>query len=225
MDADIHSTIMTHPLLQTINLSRSFGEFQAVSPLDLKIEPGELIILTGPNGAGKTTLLCCLAGLLRPTNGNILVDGFDLYQDEVAAKKRLAFVPDVPRFYLELTCWEHLRFISLAFGVEQGWESRAENCLREFGLWESRDMYPHNLSRGMRLKLGISLAFIRPFKVLILDEPTSSLDPESVKVLLQKLKSFRDNGCAILLTSHDLRVVEELGGRVWRMERGEVITG
>ncbi len=215
---------MVNPLLQTISLSRSFGEFQAVCPLDIKIEPGELIILTGPNGAGKTTLLSCLAGLLRPTKGNILVEGFDLYQDEVAAKQRLAYVPDVPRFYLELTGWEHLRFISLAFGVEPGWESRAESCLRDFGLWESRDMYPHNLSRGMRLKLGISLALIRPFKILILDEPTSALDNESVKVLLEKLKTLRENGCAILLTSHDLSLVAELGGKVWRMEHGEVIT-
>jgi ABC-2 type transport system ATP-binding protein len=135
----------------------------------------------------------------------------------------MAFVSDVPRFYLELTSWEHLRFISLAFGVDQGWETRAESCLREFGLWESRDMYPHNLSRGMRLKLGISLALIRPFKVLIMDEPTSALDPESVKALLDKLKTLRENGCAILMTSHDLSVVEELNGRIWRMERGEII--
>jgi ABC-2 type transport system ATP-binding protein len=225
MDADIHSTIMGHPLLQTISLSRSFGEFQAVRPLDIKIEQGEMIILTGPNGAGKTTLLCCLSGLLRPTKGNVLVDGFDLYENEVAAKQRLAFVPDVPRFYLELTTWEHLRFISLAFGVEQGWEARAESGLREFGLWESRDMYPHNLSRGMRLKLGISLALIRPFKVIIMDEPTSALDPDSVKILLEKLRSLRESGCAILLSSHDMSVLEALDGTRWRMEHGEVITG
>jgi ABC-2 type transport system ATP-binding protein len=154
----------------------------------------------------------------------VLVEGYDLYQDEVAAKQRLAFVPDVPRFYPELTSWEHLRFISLAFGVEQEWEGRAESALREFGLWESRDMYPHNLSRGMRLKLGISLALIRPFKVLILDEPTSALDPESVTLLLEKLRTLRDNGCAILLSSHDLSVLESLNGKRWRMERGEVIT-
>ena len=217
--------MIVHPLLQTINLSRSFGEFQAVKPLDIKIDRGEIFILTGPNGAGKTTLLCCLSGLLRPTIGNVLVDGYDLYQDEVAAKQRLAFVPDVPRFYLELTTWEHLRFISLAFGVEQGWEDRAESGLREFGLWESRDMYPHNLSRGMRLKLGLSLALIRPFKLLILDEPTSALDPESVALLLEKLNTLRENGCAILLSSHDLSILEALHGTRWHMEQGKVITG
>jgi ABC-2 type transport system ATP-binding protein len=223
MDADIHPTMIENPALQTLGLSRSFGEFQAVYPLDIKIYPGEVISLTGPNGAGKTTLLCCLSGLLRPTKGNILVEGYDLYEDEVAAKQRLAFVPDVPRFYPELTSWEHLRFISLAFGVEQDWETRAQRLLREFGLWESRDLYPHNLSRGMRLKLGVAMALIRPFIVLIMDEPTSALDSESVAVLLEKLKALRENGCAILLTSHDISVVQALGGISWRMEHGEVL--
>jgi ABC-2 type transport system ATP-binding protein len=153
------------------------------------------------------------------------VEGYDLYQNEREAKKRLAFVPDVPRFYQELTTWEHLLFFSLAFGVEQGWEDRAETILREFGLWESRDMYPHNLSRGMRLKLGICLALIRPFKVLLMDEPTSAVDPDGVDLFLQKLMMLRDNGRAILLTSHDLRLVERLGGKAWRMEQGRLRTG
>ena len=217
--------MMAQPVLQAIGLSRSFGEFQVVKPLEFSVNGGELIILTGPNGAGKSTLLYCLSGLLRPTKGNILVDGYDLYREEVAAKQRLAFVPDVPRFYQELTTWEHLRFISLAFGVEQGWEKRAEMLLREFGMWESRDLYPHNLSRGMRLKLGISLALIRPFKVLLMDEPTSALDVESASLMREKLLTIRDDGCAILLSSHDLSMVEELNGQQWRMEHGQLEVG
>jgi len=222
VDVEIHSTLMTQPLLQVIGLSRSFGEFQAVKPLDFIINAGEIIILTGSNGAGKTTLLYCLSGLLRPSSGNVLVEGHDLYREEVAAKQRLAFVPDVPRFYQELTAWEHLRFISLAFGVAQGWERRAETILREFDLWESRGLYPHNLSRGMRLKLGISLALIRPLKVLLMDEPTSALDPESASLMRDKLLTIRNHGCAIFLTSHDLSMVDTLNGRRWRMEHGQM---
>jgi ABC-2 type transport system ATP-binding protein len=223
LDANFYTTLMNDPLLQAIGLGRSFGDFQAVTHIDIKIYPGDTIILTGPNGAGKTTLLCCLSGLLRPTQGKVLVEGYDLYEEEIAAKQRLAFVPDVPRFYPELTSWEHLQFISLAVGVEQGWEMRAEQLLQEFGLWESRDLYPHNLSRGMRLKLGISLALIRPFKVLIMDEPTSSLDPASTEILIQKLRNIRENRCSVLMTSHDLSVVEALNGTTWQMEHGEVI--
>ncbi len=193
--------------------------------MDLEINPGEIVVITGPNGAGKTTLLLCLSGLLRPTTGKVVVEGYDLYQEEREAKKRLAFVSDVPRFYQELTAWEHLRFISMAFGIEQGWEERSEGILKEFGLWENHDMYPHNLSRGMRLKLGISLAFVRPFKVLLLDEPTSALDPESAAILLDRLITFRDGGCAVLLTSHDLNLVEVLGAQRWQMELGQLETG
>ncbi len=216
---------MMQPLLQASGLSKSFGQFQAVCTLDFEIHGGEIVILTGPNGAGKTTLLLCLSGLLHPTGGKILVEGYDLYREEREAKQRLAFVPDVPRFYQELTTWEHLRFIALAFGVEKGWEERAERCLREFGLLENRDMYPHNLSRGMRLKLGICLALIRPLKVLLLDEPTSALDPQSSDMLLTKLISLRENGWAILFTSHDLSMADTLSGRRWRMDRGKLEIG
>jgi len=211
---------MVLPSLQAKEISRSFGQFQAVARVDLELHAGEIVVLTGPNGAGKTTLLLCLSGLLRPTAGSILVEGYDLYRDERPAKERLAFVPDVPRFYQELTAWEHLRFISLAYAVEQGWEERAGRILREFGLWESRDLYPHNLSRGMRLKLGISLALVRPCRVLLLDEPTSALDPESADLFRERLVQLGNTGTAILLTSHDLGLAERLSGRIWRMEHG-----
>ena len=211
---------MVLPSLQAKEISRSFGQFQAVARVDLELHAGEIVVLTGPNGAGKTTLLLCLSGLLRPTTGSILVEGYDLYRDERPAKERLAFVPDVPRFYQELTAWEHLRFISLAYAVEQGWEERAGRILREFGLWESRDLYPHNLSRGMRLKLGISLALVRPCRVLLLDEPTSALDPESADLFRERLVQLGNTGTAILLTSHDLGLAERLSGRIWRMEHG-----
>ena len=222
VDVEIYSTLMGNYLLEVKGLSRSFGEFQAVKPVDIDIAAGEIIILTGPNGSGKTTLLHCLSGLLRPTKGTILIEGYDLYQEEVAAKQRMAFIPDVPRYYPDLTSWEHLYFISLAFGVGLGWEMKAETVLREFGLWESRELYPHNLSRGMRLKLGICLALIRPFKLLLMDEPTSALDPESVDLFLEKLLLLRDSGKTILFTSHDLNLVEKLGGKSWRMDQGQL---
>ena len=210
------------PYLSATGLSRRYGDFWAVQPLDLDLHTGEITIITGPNGAGKSTLLMCLSGLLRPTHGQVLVDGFDLYKQERQAKQRLAYVSDVPQFYPGLTSLEHIRFISLAFGVENGWEGRARNVLSDFGLWEIRDMYPHNLSRGMRLKLGLALALIRPFMVLLLDEPTSALDEQSASNLVKKLLSLREEGCAILLSSHDLSLVDILNGRHLQMEQGRI---
>ena len=131
-------------LLETEDLSRVYGPFRALAPTSLELDAGELVVLSGPNGAGKSTLLLCLSGLLRPTSGKVRVEGFDLYHNEVEAKSRLAYVPDVPRFYTELTAWEHLQFMANAHRSQDGFERRAQALLREFGLWEARDLYPHN---------------------------------------------------------------------------------
>jgi ABC-2 type transport system ATP-binding protein len=207
-------------LLETEDLSRAYGPFRALAPTSLVLEPGDLVALSGHNGAGKSTLLLCLSGLLRPTSGAVRVEGFDLYRHEVEAKSRLAFVPDVPRFYTELTAWEHLQFIAAAHRATQGFEQRAKALMNEFDLWSARDLYPHNYSRGMRLKLGLLMAFIRPFKVLLLDEPTSALDPESIRLLQHKLLSLRDAGSAVLFSSHAPDLAAALGASSWRMEQG-----
>jgi ABC-type multidrug transport system ATPase subunit len=97
--------------------------------------------------------------------------------------------------------------------------------MRELGLWEGRDLFPHNFSRGMRLKLGLAMAFIRPFRVLLLDEPTSALDPEGVELVRQKLVALRDQGVAVLLSSHDQVLAQQLSDRVWRLQQGNLEMG
>ncbi len=208
------------PLLQALALSHSYASFQALAPCDLSLNPGEISILEGPNGSGKSTLLLCLGGLLRPTTGTITVGGFDLYADEPEAKRLLAFMPDVPRFYAELTAWEHLRFLALAHNAGDGFEARAESLLREFDLWEARDLLPHHYSRGMSLKLGLLFALIRPFKVLLLDEPTSALDADSSALFLRRLSALRDQGAAVLLSTHDPDLKTGLADRVYLLKNG-----
>ena len=189
--------------LHAVNLSHSYGSTQILNPFDLTVNSGEIVSVRGPNGSGKSTLLLCLAGLLRPSTGDVTVCGHDIYEDEPAAKRDLAFVPDVPRFYLEMTAWEHLRFIALAHDAEDDFEARAEALLNEFGLWHVRDQFPHQFSRGMRLKLGLVLAFVRPFKVLLLDEPTSALDAAATKLVRDRLIAKRDEGASCLIVTHD----------------------
>jgi len=145
-----------------------------------------------------------------------------LYTEEKEAKRQLAFVPDVPRFYTELTAWEHLYFIAQAHQVGDGFTQKAETLMHEFGLWDSRDLYPHNYSRGMRLKLGLLIALIRPFKVLLLDEPTSALDVESASLLVERLKQLRQSGASILLSSHDPNLAKDLADRTLRIQNGTV---
>lgn len=203
-------------------LSKKYDSFLALAPTNLVLQAGEIAILSGPNGSGKTTLLSCIAGLIKPTRGRIQLDSYDLFADEVEVRRRLAFVPDVPRFYVALTAWEHLRFIAMANDALEGFEQRAEALLKLFGLWQVRDQFPHHYSRGMQLKLGLALAFIRPFNVLLLDEPTSALDEESVNVVLDKLETLRDQGASILMSSHDPTIKQRFGDRHLLMEAGEL---
>jgi ABC-2 type transport system ATP-binding protein len=210
------------PLLQAKNLSHHYGEFQVLAQTDLVLNPGEISVLEGPNGSGKTTLLLCLSGLLRPDTGEIQVDGHSLYKDEREVKRCLAFIPDVPRFYFELTAWEHLRFIALAHDAGEGFDARAEGLLKEFGLWETRNLFPHHYSRGMSLKIGLLFALIRPFKVLLLDEPTSALDAESSRLLVHHLADLRSQGAAILLSTHDPDLKHGLADKVYFMHDGRL---
>jgi ABC-2 type transport system ATP-binding protein len=211
---------MSNPPLQVQDLSYRYGSYQALKDTSFTVNRGEIVTITGTNGVGKTTLLKCLSGLLLPSNGTVLIDGFNLYQRECSAKRRLSYLPDYPRFYQELTAWEHIRFISHAHSIEQGFEKRAEILLSEFDLSDAKDMYPHALSRGMRLKLGIILCLIRPFSVLLMDEPTSTLDPPSTTVLYEKLSTLRVEGAAIIITTHDLSLASTLGGQTIQMQRG-----
>ena len=209
-------------ILEAANLSHAYGSFQALAPTDLKLESGQVVVIEGPNGSGKSTLLLCLSGLLRPTTGQVLVEGCDLFTEDQQARRHLAFVPDVPRFYVELTAWEHLHFLALAHGAEAGFAARAEGLLKDFGLWEARDLFPHLYSRGMSLKLGVLFALIRPFKVLLLDEPTSAMDAESSQLLLRRLGELRQQGAAILLSTHDPDLKLGLADRVYRMQAGSL---
>jgi ABC-2 type transport system ATP-binding protein len=211
--------------LMAVELSKSYGGFQALHPTDLTLDPGQIAILTGPNGAGKSTFLLCLAGLLRPSSGQIRIDDHDLYRAEAQARQALAFVPDVPRFYAELTAWEHLFFMAQAHRAGEGFDQRAETLMKDFGLWDARHLYPHHYSRGMRLKLGLLLALIRPFKVLLLDEPTSALDQESTELLLRRLADLRYDGAAVLLSTHNPTIAGDLADRHLHMAGGQLSEG
>ncbi|HAF62401.1 MAG TPA: ABC transporter [Anaerolineaceae bacterium] len=205
-------------------LSKKYDSFSALVPTSFQLKTGKITTLSGPNGSGKTTFLSCVSGLVRPSSGTVTVDGFDLYKNEVEFHRRLVFVPDVPRFYLELTAWEHLQFIAMANGVMENFDQRAQILLEKLDLWETRDLFPHNFSRGMRLKMGLALALIRPFSVLLLDEPTSALDTAGVELLTNELQHLREQGVTILLSTHDKVLMTQLGDCHLRIHHGLIET-
>lgn len=210
-------------MLQVDQLVKQYKNFSAVDGLNFTIRPGEIVGLLGPNGAGKTTALRCIAGILRPTSGRILINGFDVVQDQAKAKAGLAFVPEVPSLYELLTVDEHLRFVAMCFDRLDGYEAHADELFARYDLLEKRNELVATLSKGMRQKLSVACAFVHEAKVLLFDEPMIGIDPAGAHELKLELQRARDDGCAILISTHLLDTAERLCDRVIILARGKTI--
>ena len=210
-------------MLQVNGLVKEYKDYRAVNDLSFSIKSGEIVGLIGPNGAGKTTALRCMAGILRPTSGTILINGFDLIQDQKNAKRGLAFVPEVPSLYELLTVFEHLRFVAMCFDNLEVFDSRYEGLLKKYNLWEKKDNLVATLSKGMRQKLSVACAMIHDANVFLFDEPLIGIDPAGAHELKQELLNARNNGASILVSTHLLDTAEKLCDRVLIMARGRLL--
>jgi len=209
-------------MLQVINLSKQFGGMLAVDNLSFTVGDGEIVGLLGPNGAGKTTTIRCVASLLQPTSGHILLNGHDVSDDPVAAKRALAFVPEVPNPYEMLTVMEHLRFVAAAYGMEEELV-HAEAILSRLDLWDKKNELGASLSKGMRQKLACACAFIHQAQVFCFDEPLIGLDPKGMRELKSMIMERRAQGNAVLISTHMLDTAERLCDRVIILKRGKLI--
>lgn len=209
-----------HAMLEVDGLSKLFGDFTAVDTLDFSCHSGEILGLVGPNGAGKTTTMRCITGILKPTEGRILIDGADLALNPLHAKQATAFIPDTPTPFDMLTVVEHLRFTALAYDVENP-EARFDELLAEFELTEKRDELASGLSRGMRQKLAIACAFLREPRLILFDEPLTGLDPKAIRMMRGSIRKRADAGAAIIISSHLLDLVEKQCDRVLVLHRGQ----
>jgi ABC-2 type transport system ATP-binding protein len=198
---------------------KSYGSFVAVRGLSFRVEPGEILGLVGPNGAGKTTTLRALAGILRPTRGRLVIDGHDLAREPVAAKKAMAYIPDEPKLFDQLTVWEHLRFVASTYGLH-GWKARAESLLEQFELAYKRHAIAGELSRGMRQKVAICCGYLHQPRAVLLDEPLTGLDPRGIRTMSASIGQQARDGTAFIISSHLLTVVEGLCTSVLIMDRG-----
>jgi ABC-2 type transport system ATP-binding protein len=198
---------------------RTYGAFTAVADLSFEVASGEIVGLIGPNGAGKTTTLRALAGILRPTAGRVRIDGHDLVEHPIEAKRRLAFMPDEPHLFEYLTVEEHLRLIARLYTVEE-FEPRARALLEELELTGKEGSLPGELSRGMKQKVVIACGLIRNATTLLFDEPLTGLDPLGIRRMRATIAARAAAGAAILLSSHLLHLVEEVCSRVIIMDRG-----
>ena len=203
-------------------LRRQYGAFTAVESLSFSVAAGEIVGLIGPNGAGKTTTLRSLAGILRPTSGHVRIDGYDLVEHAIEAKRRLAFMPDEPHLFEYLTVVEHLRLTARLYGVDDI-DRRAQLLLDELELNGKQHALPGELSRGMRQKVVIACGLVRDASTLLFDEPLTGLDPIGIRKMRQTIVGRSRAGAAILLSSHLLHLVEEICSRVIIMDRGRIV--
>ncbi len=210
-------------MLEVSGLVKEYKDYRAVNDLSFTIRPGEIIGLIGPNGAGKTTALRCVAGILRPTQGRILINGYDLINDQMNAKKGLAFVPEVPSLYELLTVYEHLRFVAMCFNTLPKFESDHEMLLRKYHLWDKKDNLVATLSKGMRQKLSVACALIHEANIFLFDEPLIGIDPAGAHELKQELIAAKSNGASILVSTHLLDTAEKFCDRVLIMARGKLL--
>lgn len=207
-------------MLQVERLVKQYKKFRAVDDLSFTIERGEIVGLLGPNGAGKTTALRCIAGILRPSEGTILINGRDVVRDQAGAKAGLAFVPEVPSLYELLTVEEHLKFVAMCFGTMDLYESLRDELLDRYDLVEKRNELVATLSKGMRQKLSVACALIHNANVFLFDEPLIGIDPAGARELKDEIVRARDAGAAILISTHLLDTAEKLCNRVIVVAKG-----
>jgi ABC-2 type transport system ATP-binding protein len=211
-------------VLEISGLTKRYQGLVALSNLSFCVASGEIVGLLGPNGAGKTTCLRCIAGIIRPGSGHIVVGGCDLSIQEREAKRLLAFVPEQPNPYETLTVYEHLRFIALAYDTMEDFDVRAEKLLSRFDLAEKRNELVGTLSKGMRQKLTIACAFIHRAQLFLFDEPLIGLDPRGARELKALIvDAAKSDGAAVLISTHMLDTAQNLCDRIVILRKGEKV--
>jgi ABC-type multidrug transport system ATPase subunit len=186
-------------------VAKDYGDGLGLLPVDLKIKPGEFVMLVGPNGAGKSTFLRLIAGLLEPTEGEVLIDGAPA--GSVEARAATSFIPDNPVLYDDLSVEEHLEYVARLHGVDE-WHDRAGELLDRLALTERAYDLPSRFSRGMRQKTSLAVGLVRPFSLLLVDEPFVGLDAPTQASLVELLAEAADEGAGLLVSTHQLDLVE-----------------
>ena len=200
-------------MIRTENLSRKFGDTVAVEGLTLEVQEGEVLALLGPNGAGKTTTVRMLSSLLAPTAGHALVAGFDVVREAQAVRQHVGVLTETPGLYKRLSVRRNLEFFAQLYGVKDV-APQVERYLTLLGLWERRDDPVNVLSKGMRQKLALARALLHEPKVLLLDEPTAGLDPESALSVREFIEELKGERRTVLMCTHNLPEAERLCDRI-----------
>jgi ABC-2 type transport system ATP-binding protein len=208
-------------MIEVRGVSRRFGPLVALDGVSFRVEPGEIVALLGPNGAGKTTASRIIAGILAPSEGDVLVDGISVRHDANAVRHRCGFVTDQPALYERMPLRAYLDFFCRLYEVADPVRRTNELALL-LGLADRLDMRLGAYSRGMKQKVAIARGLVHDPPVLLLDEPATALDPETARSLRTFIVSLRARHRAILLCTHDLDEAQRIADRVIVLYRGRV---
>ena len=209
--------------LEIKNLIGGYSRIPVLKGISFQVKPGELVGLIGLNGAGKSTTINHVIGLLRPFSGEITLNGINIQQDPVDYKKQIAYVPETPILYDELTLREHIELTIKAYSLntEEAW-IRARKLLKTFRLDNKFDWFPANFSKGMKQKVMICCALMTNAKLLIVDEPFYGLDPLAVHDLLELIEERKKAGTAVLMSTHVLDTAQRYCDRFVLLATGKV---
>jgi len=208
-------------VIETNNLTKEYGDLLAVDGLDLQIEKGEIFGFLGPNGAGKTTAIRMMVGLLEPTSGGVKIEVKDGEEGE-----SVAVCPQKLVLWEELTPYENIHFMGKMHDVPRGsLDSRVDQILIDLDLDEKRDNLASELSGGMQRRLNLGMSLVQDPSILVLDEPSAGLDPQSRYSLWEYIRSLKEEeGKTIILTTHLMEEADRLSDRVGIMDRGKLLT-
>jgi len=197
------------------NLTKRFGAYKAVDRIGLHVAQGEIFGFLGPNGAGKTTTIKMLAGLLKPDEGRIIINGFEMTTEPLKCKKITGYIPDRPYLYEKLTGMEFLQFVASLYDLpRKTFDTNTTRLLKLFDLSGWRHYLIESYSHGMRQKLIMSSVFMLETPVIVVDEPMVGLDPKSARIVKELFRNHAEGGGSIFLSTHSLEIAEELCDRI-----------
>lgn len=205
-------------IIETVNISKRFGDVQAVDNLSFEVQPGEIFGLLGPNGAGKTTSIRMILDIFEPDSGEIRVLGGPMTDEK---KNRIGYLPEERGLYQEIPLERCLSFLAALKGMDEGLAtSKLKDYLKQFDLYQYRDKKVKELSKGMQQKAQLITTLVHDPELIIIDEPFTSLDPVNTEMVKDMLQSKRDEGKAIIMSTHQMNQVEELCDRILLIDHG-----
>ncbi|SHE47920.1 ABC-2 type transport system ATP-binding protein [Seinonella peptonophila] len=211
-------------MLQVEKVTGGYSLSHAViHQLTFSVTNAEIVGLIGLNGAGKSTTIKHILGLMSPHTGTIKLDGNSLKEDTKSYRSKIAYIPEVPQFYEELTLWEHLELTALAYQIPtETFLSRANDLLELFRMQRAKKWFPNTFSKGMQQKIMILCAFLVEAKYMVIDEPFVGLDPLAIQAILQLLLEMKQKGMGILLSTHILSMAEKYCDRFLILDQGRI---